>query len=345
MTLNVAEIAAHIGGDVHGDAAFPITGINTIDAAGPGDMTFAVDELRLKSLPGCKAAAILIPERLMSHVGALAETFAAVVTVRDIEQSMIDLLELFASKQPKVLPEPGCHATAAVDAAAHIGARVSIAAHVAIAADAVIGDDVVLLPGTVIERSAVIGPGSIIGPNAVVGYNCQVGAAVMIRAGVIIGTDGFGYRPAVDGSGLRKIPHLGNVIIEDDVEIGANTCIDRGKFGPTRIGKGTKIDNLCQIAHNCTIGRHCVIAALTGLSGSVTVGDGVQIAGGAGVADQLTIGDGATVGGGSGLTRDVGPGESVFGYPAQPFREAMRQHALMRTLRERLAAIEKQLRE
>jgi UDP-3-O-[3-hydroxymyristoyl] glucosamine N-acyltransferase len=155
---------------------------------------------------------------------------------------------------------------------------------------------------------------------------------VILHSNVSIGADGFGYEPSPDGAGLVKVPHLGTVSLEDDVEIGAGSCVDRGKFGATVVGRGTKIDNLVQIAHNCRIGRGCVIAGQSGFSGSVTVGDGVTIAGGVGVADHVTIGSGATIGARSGLMKDVPAGETHVGYPAYEAGIALRQAAALRKL-------------
>jgi UDP-3-O-[3-hydroxymyristoyl] glucosamine N-acyltransferase len=166
----------------------------------------------------------------------------------------------------------------------------------------------------------------------VVRERCRLGRRLLLHPNVTIGADGFGYEPAPDGSGLVKVPHIGTVIIEDDVEIGAGSCVDRAKFGATVIGAGTKIDNLVQIAHNCRIGRNCVIAALSGLSGSVTVGDGARIAGAVGIVDHVSIGSGATIGAGAGVMKDVPPGETQLGGPAVEIRQALRQMAAIRKL-------------
>ncbi|MCK4821889.1 UDP-3-O-(3-hydroxymyristoyl)glucosamine N-acyltransferase, partial [bacterium] len=161
---------------------------------------------------------------------------------------------------------------------------------------------------------------------------CQIGNKCIIHPNVTIGADGFGYRPADDGKSLVKIPQIGTVIVGDDVEIGAGSCIDRGKFSATSIGNGTKIDNLVQIGHNCRIGRSCVIAGMTGVSGSVTIGDGVIIGGGVGIKDHVTIGNGARIGGKSGVISDVAPGQTVIGFPAGEYKKTLRQWAALKKL-------------
>ena len=208
-------------------------------------------------------------------------------------------------------------------------------------------------PGAIIEAGAVIGEGAAIGtgtliaPNAVVGAHCQIGRdchiglgatvqaalignRVLIMAGARIGQDGFGYVPGPGG--LEKVPHIGRVVIQDDVEIGANTTVDRGALDDTVIGEGTKIDNLVQIAHNVTIGRHCVLAGHVGISGSVSIGDHVMMGGGVGIADHLAIGNGARIAASSGVMNDIPAGQSWGGTPAMPFKEAMRLAAVQRAL-------------
>lgn len=169
-------------------------------------------------------------------------------------------------------------------------------------------------------------------PGSVVRERCAIGHDCIVHPNASIGADGFGYRASLDGTGMIKIPHIGSVVIGDNVEIGANTCIDRAKYSSTRIGDGTKIDNLVQIAHNCCIGRFCLITGSTGIAGSVTIGDYVVIGGAAGVSDHLSIGEGARIAGDSFVITDVAPGETVSGYPAMAHRKTLRQWALLRRL-------------
>ncbi len=177
-----------------------------------------------------------------------------------------------------------------------------------------------------------VGAGSVLHANVVVRERCRIGRGVIIHQNTSIGADGFGYRPDPKGGGLLKVPHIGNVVIEDQVEIGANSCVDRGKFGSTVIGAGTKIDNLCQIGHNVRIGRSCVVAAQTGLSGSVVVGDGVLIGGRGGASDHVSIGAGARLGGNSVAFKDVPPGATWVGFPADDANAVKRQWASLRKL-------------
>jgi UDP-3-O-[3-hydroxymyristoyl] glucosamine N-acyltransferase len=192
----------------------------------------------------------------------------------------------------------------------------------------------VLQPGVRIHADVVVGASSILHANTVVRHECVIGRRVILHQNVSIGADGFGYRPAPDGRGLVKMPHIGNVVIEDDVEIGANSCVDRGKFGSTVIGAGTKIDDLCMIAHNVRIGRCCVLAGRTSISGSVTIGHGVQMGGSSGVADHLTIGNGARIGAGAGVVRDMPAGATWMGFPADDASVVKRQWVALKRLPE-----------
>jgi len=222
---------------------------------------------------------------------------------------------------------------------------ISTSAHMA--PDARLEEDVIVEAGAVIGAGVFIGRGTIIAPNAVIGSNCRIGRGCYIAAGATlqfallgdrvvigpgsrIGQDGFGYFPGADG--LEKVPQLGRVVIQDRVEIGANTTIDRGALSDTVIGEGTKIDNLVQIAHNCQIGRHCVIAGQVGLSGSVRIGDGVMLGGGAGIADHVTIGAGAAIAASGGVMHDVPPGERWGGTPARPIKQLFREQLALRKL-------------
>jgi UDP-3-O-[3-hydroxymyristoyl] glucosamine N-acyltransferase len=190
-------------------------------------------------------------------------------------------------------------------------------------------------------EDAGIGPGCVLFPGVVVYHHCELGSGVIVNANTVIGADGFGYRPAPDGSGLVKIPQIGTVKIGNDVEIGAGACIDRGKFSATVIGDGTKIDNLCHIAHNCRIGKGCVLAAQVGLSGSVVVGDGVAIGGQVGVADHFTVGDGAQLAAQAGVISDVPAGATWFGTPAHDLRATLREAVALRRLPDLIKTLKK----
>jgi len=255
-----------------------------------------------------------------------------VIRVPDAELASACVLGLFAP--PEDLPEPGVHETAWVHPEADVHETVRIGAHVSIAQGCSIAADIVLHAGVRRYADVSIGEGTTLHANVVVRQGCIIGRGVIIHQTTSIGADGFGYRAAPDGSGLVKMPHIGTVRIEEGVEIGANSCVDRGKFGATVIGAGTKIDNFVQIAHNCQIGRCCIIAGGSGLAGSVVLEDGVLLGAGVGIIDHLRVGAGARIGAGSRVLRDIPPGEAWFGFPAGPAREIMRQMATIRKLPE-----------
>ncbi len=322
------ELAQKVGGVLRGPGDTAITGLNSLDEAGPGDITFITTSAYAADWARSKASAVLISNSVESAIDKADAR--PVIMVTDAEKSMILLLELFQVDQS--LPDLGIHPTAFLHPTAKIGQQVRIGPHVSIDSGCQIGEGVILYPGVRLYSDVSVGTGSILHSNVVIRQKCQVGRGVILHQGVSIGADGFGYRPAPNGAGLAKIPHVGNVIIEDGVEIGANSCVDRGKFGSTRIGAGTKIDNLCQIGHNCRIGRCCLIAALSGMAGSVVMGDGVQVGGKVGIADHLKIGNGAKIGAQSGVTRDIPAGASWLGYPADSSQSALRQWAAVRKL-------------
>jgi UDP-3-O-[3-hydroxymyristoyl] glucosamine N-acyltransferase len=211
-----------------------------------------------------------------------------------------------------------------VDATAQIGEGAAVGAGCYIGPGVVIGSYSRLYSNVTVLDESRIGSGTIIWPGTVIRERCQVGNHCVVHANVSIGADGFGFRPSADGKSLVKIPQIGTVAIGNDVEIGAGSCIDRGKFGATVIGDGTKIDNLVQIGHNCRIGRCCVMAGQSGLAGSVTLGDGVVIGGGAKVSDHVTIGNGSTLGGNAGVFKDVAPGKALLGIPADEVRQTLK---------------------
>ena len=259
----------------------------------------------------------------------------AIIVVDDAEIAMLRVLEAFSQSDQKPR-SAGVHPTAIVDESASIGSDVHIGAHVTIGAQAVIEDSVTLEAGVRIGPDVTIGAGT-------TSFQCGRGANVssgMWLPGASRRIDHcrwFGYRPDPGGGGLLKVPHLGTVVIGDDVEIGAGTCIDRAKFGATRIGDNTKIDNLVQVAHNVTIGRSTVIAAQAGIAGSAEIGDGVQIGAPAGIVEHLKVGNGARIGAKAGVIKNVAAGEVVAGIPAQPARETLRQVAALRKLPDYLA--------
>lgn len=332
-------VAEWVGGTVVGDGDVRISSLESIEYAGPNQLTFVGSSRHARlwtEMPmseagrGRLAAAALVSDGLLPR--DVDSAGRSLLFVADADQAMIDLLERFAP--PPHVPPPGIHPSAVVSPSAMLGRDVRIGAHVSIDDGCSLGDDVVLHAGVRLYPQVRIGDGSTLHANCVVRERCTLGRRVVLHPGVMIGADGFGYRPAPGGAGLRKVPQIGTVEIHDDVEIGSGSCVDRAKFGATVVGAGTKIDNLVQIAHNCRIGRSCVIAGCVGLAGSVTIGDGAQIGGGASIADHRTIGRRARIGAMSGVIADVADGATMLGIPAQDSMVALRQSAALRKLPE-----------
>ncbi|MCC6661820.1 MAG: UDP-3-O-(3-hydroxymyristoyl)glucosamine N-acyltransferase [Phycisphaerales bacterium] len=344
MGHTTGSIAKLLGAVPEGPDDLPITGVEALSHAAPGHLTFLRSAEFAAQWSGSGASAALVAAAL--EVPGHDATRRTLLRVPDADLAMIRALELFAP--PPAAAEPGVHPTAVVDPAARLGRGVSIGPHCLVGAGTTLGDGVVLEHAVTLGRGVGIGPGTLLRAGVTILDRCTVGARCILHPGVIVGTDGFGYRPAPDGRGVVKIPHIGYVRIEDDVEIGANSCIDRGKFGPTVIGAGTKIDNLVQIAHNCVVGRACLIAGQAALAGSVTLGDGVILGGQVGVADNLRIGPGAVLAAQSGVTGHLAGGLTYLGTPARPIRETRRIYAGVRRIEamlERLRALEKAARD
>jgi UDP-3-O-[3-hydroxymyristoyl] glucosamine N-acyltransferase len=325
-----AELATLVGGQLEGCASAPVRGMNSIDEAGADEATFITSDRYAQRWHQAQVRVAVISRDIELAVGDAATR--ALIRVPNADLALARALEAFAP--PPELPPEGVHASAVVDASARLGAGVRVGPRAVIGARATLGDGCVIHAGAVVAHETELGEGCVVHANAVIRERCRLGRRVTIHACAVIGSDGFGYRPAADGKSLVRIPHLGNVVLDDGVEIGASTCIDRAKFGSTVIGAHTKIDNLCQIAHNCRIGRMTVIAGLTGLAGSVQVGDGVQIGGHCGIADHRSIGNGARLAAKSGVMEDVPPGVTWGGFPAQDIRSELRVIAAIRKLPE-----------
>jgi len=337
------ELAELLGGRLEGDGALSVKSVNSLEAAASDEVTFIHDIAHAKRWRESSAKVLVVTEGVSFDE---EDDARAVIHVRNAEHAVFALLGLW--KQPEPQPDIGVHESAQLHPDARLGENVCIGPHVSVGARAVIGGGTVLHAGVRVYDDVSIGEDSVLHSNCVVRERCAIGARVTLHANVVIGTDGFGYRPAEDGSGLVKAPHIGTVEIGDEVEIGTGTCVDRGKFGATVIGRGTKIDNLCQIAHNCRIGSHCGIAAQTGLSGSVTVGDWVMMGGGAGVTEHRHIGDGAQIAARSAVMNDVPAGERWGGLPAKPASVALREQVALRKLPvelKRLSKLQKQVDE
>lgn len=317
-TKTVDQLARWLGGEPEGDLARPLTGAAALESAGASDVAFLDSERNVRQALASGAGCLLAPP----NVSLPGRT---VIRVKNPRSAMARTVELFHPTPPH---QPGIHPTAV------IGEGVTIGANVAVGPCAVIGNSV-----QIGARSSV-GAGCVVGEQSVLGADCvlyprvtlypgvRLGARVILHSGSVIGSDGFGY--LFENGRYSKFPQAGTVEIGDDVEIGANTTIDRGALGPTRIGRGAKIDNLVQIAHNVVIGEHCVIASGTGISGSVVIEDYVVIAGQVGIGDHARIGKGAVLGGQCGILphKVVRPGETVWGTPARPLKEYLKQQAL-----------------
>ncbi|MDG2200928.1 MAG: UDP-3-O-(3-hydroxymyristoyl)glucosamine N-acyltransferase [Phycisphaerales bacterium] len=327
-TLTASALAELVGGELDGPADLVIRGVDTLQSAGREMVSFIISDAYADQWAGADAGVALVSCGI--KVPGHDAGSRALVHVDDAELAMNTVLNFFAPEPD--WPEVGVHPTAMIDAAATIGGGVRIGASVIVGAGAVIGDGVVLAAGVQIGRGARIGDATIIGAQSVIGRECVLGMRCQLQPFVSIGADGFGYRPNADGSALEKVPQNGTVHIGDDVDLGAHTCVDRGKFGATSIGDGSKLDNMVQVAHNVRIGRNCVIAAQAGMAGSVQVGDWAQIGAQAGIADHLRIGEGARVGAKTGVMRDVEAGTSVLGTPAFEDRIFLRQLSCLRKL-------------
>jgi len=324
--LSIESAAAACDASLHSNGVSPselLSGAAPIETAQSGELSFVDNPKYLKFLKDTSATAVFCLEKYLANV---PEGVAAIVHGKPYEAyaKVLALLYPTAMRPTPVTGISGVSDRAFVHPGSSIEDDVTIEAGATVGPGASIGRGTVLLPGAVIGPDVQLGRNCTVGANATV-VNALLGDEVIIHNGVQIGQDGFGF--AMGPAGHKKIPQIGRVIIQDRVEIGANSTVDRGANRDTVIGEGTKIDNLVQIGHNAVIGRHCVIVGLAGISGSATLGDFVVVAGQAGIVGHTTIGHGAQVGGGSGVHGDVAPGERVMGYPAIKASTWMRQAA------------------
>lgn len=321
--ISLGEIAEMLGCPMPRTPQRMITGVSTLAEAGPTELSYLSSEAYLKQYHVTKAAAVIVPRSVKLPPGG-----PVLLAVEDADLAVAKVLERFAPEVPH--PPVGVDPLARVAQSAVLGTNVAIGPFVVIGQRSRIGSNCRLHPGVVIGDDVTIGDDCELFPNVVVRERITIGNRVIIHAGSVLGSDGFGYR--WDGARHAKIPQIGTVIIEDDVEIGSCVCIDRAKFSATRIGQGTKIDNLVQIGHNCRIGPHCIIVGQAGLAGSVTLGTGVVLAGQSAVRDHVTMGDHSKLGACSGVLNDVPPGMMVSGLPALPHRQSLREQAALRQL-------------
>jgi UDP-3-O-[3-hydroxymyristoyl] glucosamine N-acyltransferase len=331
-TLN--EIAAFLNGSVSGDGGVVIERILGIDEAGEGDLTFVANPKYRKKMETTGASAILV-------VPGTACAGKNLLIVGDPYVALGQLLVLF---HPEDEETAGISKNATVEAGADVSPEAAVYPGVHVCSGARIEKQAVLYPGVFIGRDAVVGEASILYPGVTVYRKCRIGRRVVLHAGVVVGSDGFGF--ALPGQENRKIPQVGYVQIDDDVEIGANTTIDRGVLGRTWIQRGVKIDNLVQIAHNVVIGEYSIIVAQVGISGSTQLGKGVVIGGQAGIVGHIRIGDGVMAAARSGVHKDIPPGQIVAGFPHMPHREWLKMEACLPKLpemREALAALQRRV--
>jgi UDP-3-O-[3-hydroxymyristoyl] glucosamine N-acyltransferase len=337
----LAELCQNAFGQaiLEGDGATLITGVNALESAAPGDLSFVASRKAAETAPNSKAGCLLAPAGFENPAGR------TLIRVADPRATFARLITLLYPdrRQPAVL-----HPSACIDSTAILGENVSVGPHVSIGARTVIGNQCQIGAGCAIGEDVVIGEGSVIHSNVTIYHGVQIGRRALLHAGCVLGADGFGF--AFTGDRYEKFPQIGTVKLGDDVELGANTCVDRAALGVTSIGNGVKIDNLVHIAHNCQIGSHVVIAAQTGLSGGVVIGDYAVVGGQVGVGDKARIEPKAVVGSGAGIltSKIVRAGQPVWGTPARPLREHLQQLASLAKLpemRTKVKSMEERLEE
>jgi len=336
--MDLATLAQTIQAELLGKGDTTVTGINTIQQATSAEVCFLSSSKHIKELLRSKAAGVIVK-------APIPDCELPQLVVDNVNRGLIAALELFA---PRLAGFTGVHPTAVVESDAALHDSVAVGPNAYVGHGARIGANTVLGPGCLVGENSSIGAGCRLDSHVTVYHNCQIGNFCIIQANTTIGATGFGYS-YIDGQ-HQLIPHNGGVVLEDGVEIGSNSCVDRAKFGNTHIGAGTKIDNLVQIAHNVRTGRLCLFAGHVGISGSTVIGDGVVFAGAAGTADHVTVGDGVVLGAQAVATKDIPPGTKVWGTPAQAMSQEMRCRAALKhlpdlvhevkTLKRRLAKLE-----
>lgn len=320
-SLNLQQIAELVGGELIGESDVRITGVAGIKEAKEGDITFLSNPRYQAYLEETGASAVITSRDVTSGRKPLVRTGNPL-------QAFTKVLSFFIP--PEEAAAPGVHASAVVDPSVEIGAGVSIGPTAVVERGVSIGACTVIGAGVYVGARARLGASCRVYPNVTIREGSEIGDRVILHSGAVIGSEGFGYE--TENGRHERIPHVGNVKIEDDVEIGANVCVDRGRFQSTWIRKGAKIDNLVQIAHNVVIGENCIVVSQAGISGSTELGANVVVAGQAGLVGHITVGDGAVIGARSGVTKSVPAGTIVLGQPAKPIAEQKKLFALMARL-------------
>jgi UDP-3-O-[3-hydroxymyristoyl] glucosamine N-acyltransferase len=320
--IAASEIAALTGGRLVGPGTVTVAGVAPLERAGPGDLSFLASARYLPYFQRTSASVVLVDPAFAAAEGG-PET-RIIVT-----QPQAALLVVLPVLYPQTVWEPGVHPTAAIGRGATWQEPVQIGAHVVLGQGVQLGRNVRIGAGCVLDEGVAVGDDTQLYPGVTIYAGTALGKRVIVHAGAVLGSDGFGYIPGKGGESHRKIPHVGRCLIGDDVEIGANTCVDRGSIDDTVIGSGTKIDNLVHIAHNVRLGARCLMMAQSGIAGSTQVGDDVIIGGQAGLADHVTIGQGARLLVQAGIIADIAADATVSGYPARSHREYLRAQAAL----------------
>ena len=329
MPFTAREIAERIGADVSGDDSVVLNRLLEIEVAGPGDLSFIASKKYERFLGSSKASAVIVGR-------ALSSDRLTLLLHDDPYYAFMLAARLF--NPPKVYP-PGIHPSAIISESAVVDPSVHIGPLVTIESGVVIGANSVVLANCVIGEGSILGDDCLMYSNVTLYHGCRIGDRVIIHSGTVVGSDGYGY--ATSEGIHHKIPQVGIVRIENDVEVGANVTIDRAALGETRIGEGTKIDNLVQIAHNVTIGKGCILVAQVGISGSSKLCNYVILGGQVGIAGHLEIGDGTIIAAQSGVSKDIGPGKTLLGSPAREILKAKKTEACVRRLPETLKRLKK----
>lgn len=339
-TLSVDDLLEELGTErSQGHFAGTLTGIAELGKAHAGQLSFLADHRYARYLGESEASVVLVP------TDKTGEPKAGQMWIH-VEDPSLALATVCSKLEKRLMPTapPGIHPTAYVDASAAVPASASVGPQAVIEAEAQLGEGAVIGAGTIVEKGARVGDHTLLHSRVTVGWKCIVGSHCLLHSGVVVGSDGFGYHS--DAGGHRKLPQIGTAVIEDHVEIGANSTVDRARFAETRVGEGTKIDNLVQIGHNVILGKHCILCAQSGVAGSAELGDFVVLGGQVGVIGHIQVGDGTKITGQSGVSKNTKPGMVLSGSPARDHREEMKRNAHVSripALQERLRRLEEKV--